>query len=123
MSIIRFILDLKKLKLDKSINELFKIGVAIAAVFVIYKVITGFLSAIAEESFSSRVMNEAFRIKDGKETVIIEYFYQQNKEITCSSLVRYLDIYKEAENTNIIRLEIIPKFCLDNNEGKNVTTQ
>lgn len=57
-------------------------------------------------------MNEAFRIKDGKETAIIEYFYQQNKEITCSSLVRYLDIYKEAENTNIIRLEVIPKFCL-----------
>lgn len=42
MSIIRFILDLKKLKLEKSINELFKVGVAIAAVFVIYKIITGF---------------------------------------------------------------------------------
>nr|DAF35288.1 MAG TPA: hypothetical protein [Bacteriophage sp.] len=112
MSIIRFILDLKKLKLEKSISELFKVGLTIFAAFITYKAITGFVSILTESSFSSKVMNEAFRIKNGKETSIIEYFYQQDKENTCSSLVRYLDIYKEAENTNIIRLEVIPKFCL-----------
>lgn len=123
MSIIRFILDLKKLKLEKSINELFKIGLTIFAAFITYKAITGFVSILTESSFSSKVMNEAFRIKNGKETSIIEYFYQQDKENTCSSLVRYLDIYKEAENTNIIRLEVIPKFCLDNKKEENETNR
>ena len=123
MSVIGFILDLKKLKLEKSINELLKVGLAIFAAFITYKVITGIVSFVKEESFSSRVLNEASRIKDSKDTAIIEYFYQQDKENTCKTLILYLDTYKGAENTNIIRLEIIPKFCLDNNEGKNVTTQ
>lgn len=118
MSVIGFILDLKKLKLEKSINELLKVGFTIAAAFVTYKAIAGIVSFVKEESFSSRILNEVSRIKDSKDTAIIEYFYQQDKENTCKTLILYLDTYKGAENVDIIRLEVFPKFCLDNNEEK-----
>ena len=121
MSVIGFILDLKKLKLEKSINELLKVGLTIFAAFITYKVITGIVSFVKEESFSSRVLNEASRIKDSKDTAIIEYFYQQDKENTCKTLILYLDTYKGAENVDIIRLEVFPKFCLDNKKEKDET--
>jgi hypothetical protein len=114
MSVIGFILDLKKLKLEKLINELLKVGFTIAAAFVTYKAIAGIVSFVKEESFSSRVLNEASRIKDSKDTAIIEYFYQQDKENTCKTLILYLDIYKGVENVDIIRLEVFPKYCSDN---------
>lgn len=121
MSVIGLILDLKKLKLDKSINEVFKVGLTIFAAFITYKIITGIVSFVSEENFSSRILNEAYRIKDSKDTAIIEYLYQQDKENTCKTLILYLDIYKGAENANIIRLEIFPKFCLDNKKEEDVT--
>lgn len=118
MSVIGFILDLKKLKLEKSINDLFKVGLNIFVVFIIYKAIMGIISFVSEENFSSRILNEASRIKDSKDTAIIEYLYQQDKENTCKTLILYPDIYKGVENVDIIRLEVFPKFCLDNNEEK-----
>lgn len=121
MSVIGFILDLKKLKLEKSINELLKVGFTIAAAFVTYKAIVGIVSFVKEESFSSRMLNEVSRIKDSKDTAIIEYLYQQDKENTCETLILYPDIYKGAENADIIRLEVFPKFCLDNKKEKDET--
>lgn len=118
----RLFTDLNEAKI-KNILEIIKgIAASIAFGFIIYLGyigVTKFITNISENSFTIDVRKELIRINHGNETEVIKYFYQQNKELTCTAMIDYLNRNEEKENVNIVRLEIFPKFCLNDNKKAN----
>ena len=116
----RLLEDLYKIKIDNIPEKLGAIAVGIVFGFIIYLGYTGatkFITSISEDTFINDVKKKLSRINNGNETSVIQYFDQQNKDLTCKAMIEYLNRDKK-ENTDIIRLEVFPKFCLKNNEDK-----
>lgn len=122
----RLLADLNRIKI-KNIPEIINtIVVIIVFGFIIYLGYIGvakFFTSISENAFTTDVRKELTRINHGNETEIIKYFYQQNKELTCTAMIEYFNRNEGKENVNIVRLEIFPKFCLNDNKKANSEIQ
>lgn len=90
-------------------------GVFTLIVYLGYTGISKFITGISEGSFMLDVKKELTRVNHSDETKVIEYFYHQNKELTCKAMVEYLN-WEDEKNENVIRLEVFPKFCLNDNK-------
>ena len=88
------------------------IGIFLLVSYLLYIGTTKLFASIDDSAYMLDVKKELVRVNHGDETKVIEYFYQQNKELTCKAMIEYLN-WKNEKNENVIRLEVFPKFCLD----------